>query len=159
MPWLAETSAIGQGGLAAEHMAWKPHMGLVLELRGRARTAWVRELDLAKKWPQPPREKKQPDPNSRKQKKKRAWLAKRSPEPERKSSCEQPEEEYPIGIYLDEIVIWQLGEFKEQGAIEYLQRIANFDPEATTGEPFHRVRASTVRAAEEAIKKIGDKGS
>lgn len=68
--------------------------------------------------------------------------------------AEQPTNEYPIGIYRDEIVIWQLGEFKEQRAIEHLQRIANFEPNAETGEPFHRSRQSTVRAAIAALQKI-----
>jgi hypothetical protein len=67
---------------------------------------------------------------------------------------EQPENEYPIGIYLDEIVIWQLGEFKERRAIEHLQRIVNFNPDKSTGEPFHRARASTISAAETALRKI-----
>src|SRR5215813_10320977 len=36
----------------------------------------------------------------------------------------QPRLEYPIGFYTDEIVIWQLGEFKEVRAVEGLQRAA-----------------------------------
>jgi hypothetical protein len=68
--------------------------------------------------------------------------------------AEQPEHEYPMGAYLDEVVIWQLGEFRERRAREHLQRIVTFNPQATTGEPFHRTRASTVSAAKEALHKI-----
>ncbi len=62
-------------------------------------------------------------------------------------------EEYPIGIYRDEVIVWQLGEFREQRAIRGLERIAKFDPRASTGEPFRRFRASLVKAAEVALKK------
>ncbi|MGD2182195.1 hypothetical protein [Lusitaniella coriacea] len=67
---------------------------------------------------------------------------------------EQPATEYPIGIYLDELVIWQLGEFKEQRAVEHLQRIIHFDPNTESGNAFHRTRHSTVRAARVALEKI-----
>lgn len=67
---------------------------------------------------------------------------------------QQPEEEYPIGIYRDEVVVWQLGEFREARAIEDLERIARFSPRKTTGEPFHRTRASLVQAAERALERI-----
>jgi hypothetical protein len=67
---------------------------------------------------------------------------------------EEPDEEYPIGFYRDEVVVWQLGEFREQRAIQDLERIANFDPRASTGEPFRRSRDLLVKAAEEALMKI-----
>ena len=67
---------------------------------------------------------------------------------------EQPDEEYPIGIYRDEVVLWQLGEFREQRAIHDLERIASFDPRASADEPFRRSRDSLVKAAEEALMKM-----
>ena len=67
---------------------------------------------------------------------------------------EEPKKEYPIGIYRDEVVVWQLGEFREQRATADLKRIAKFDPGASTGEPFQRSRASLVQAAEAALMKI-----
>ena len=69
---------------------------------------------------------------------------------------EQPKEEYPIGIYRDNLVVWQLGEFREQRAIHNLERIASFDPAASTGKPQPRrqTRHSLVQAAEEALRKI-----
>jgi hypothetical protein len=67
---------------------------------------------------------------------------------------EQPNEEYPIGIYRDEVVVWQLGEFREKRAIHNLERIANFDPRASTGEPLRRSRDSLVETVKEALMKI-----
>jgi hypothetical protein len=64
---------------------------------------------------------------------------------------EQPAPEYPIGIYRDEIVVWQLGAFRERRAIPQLQRIASFRPDMTTGEPFHRTRASLGKLARQAL--------
>ena len=72
---------------------------------------------------------------------------------------ESPAVEYPIGDYRDEVVVGQLGEFCEGRAISDLERIASFDPEETTGEPFHRTRVSLVAVAREALRKIeGDEG-
>ena len=67
---------------------------------------------------------------------------------------EQPAREYPIGIYRDELIVWQLGEFRESRAIAHLRRIAEFDAEATTGVPFHRTRTSLVKVARAALAKI-----
>jgi hypothetical protein len=67
--------------------------------------------------------------------------------------AEVPREEYPIGIYLDEIVILELGRLRERRAVERLERIAEFDTETTHG-PFERSRASTVRAARLALARI-----
>jgi len=66
---------------------------------------------------------------------------------------EQPKEEHPIGPYRDEVVVWQLGEFREQRASRSLERIANFDPSASTGKPLRRSRDSLVEAAKEAQMK------
>ena len=66
---------------------------------------------------------------------------------------EQPAVEYPAGVYTDELVVWQLGEFREARAVPELQRIAAFAPELTAG-PFGRTRASLVGAARDALIKI-----
>lgn len=66
----------------------------------------------------------------------------------------QPGAEYPISIYRDEIVVWQVGEFCEACALPEHERIAAFDPELTTGELFHRTRRTPVLAARDAIAKI-----
>jgi hypothetical protein len=62
--------------------------------------------------------------------------------------------EYPFGVYADEVVVWQLGEFREVRAIEGLRRIAGFDPSATGLGPFPRTRQVLVKLAQEAIAKI-----
>ncbi|MEM9508964.1 MAG: hypothetical protein AAGA16_14980 [Cyanobacteria bacterium P01_E01_bin.35] len=67
---------------------------------------------------------------------------------------EKPEAEYPAGIYRDVLIIWQLGEFKEQRAIKRLQRITAFAPNLDTGDPFHRDRQSTIKVAQDALRKI-----
>ena len=68
---------------------------------------------------------------------------------------EQPGEEYPAGIHADELVVWQLGEFRERRAIVDLQRIAAFAPEASGGR-FGRTRESLVGAARDALAKIDE---
>lgn len=67
---------------------------------------------------------------------------------------EQPRTEYPLGIYGDEIVVWQLGEFREKRAVEGLKRIAAFDPGAIAFDPFGHDRKGLVKAACEALAKI-----
>jgi hypothetical protein len=67
---------------------------------------------------------------------------------------EQPASEYPIGIYRDEMVVWQLGEFRETRAVEELQRIAHFDPEAHEAGPFGRTRRKLIATAKDALSKI-----
>jgi hypothetical protein len=68
----------------------------------------------------------------------------------------QPASEYPIGVYADEIVVWQLGELREVRAIDGLRRIAAFDPSTAESGPFGRTRQGLVRLAREAIAKIED---
>jgi hypothetical protein len=67
---------------------------------------------------------------------------------------EQPSSEYPLGIYTDEVVVWQLGEFRETRAVEQLRRVASFDPGSTETGPFERTRQGLVRLAQEALDKI-----
>ena len=67
---------------------------------------------------------------------------------------EVPEEEYPAGLYRDDIIIWQLGEFREKGALSALKRISQFDPNAEAKGKFPRNRAKTVALAKQAIEKI-----
>lgn len=57
----------------------------------------------------------------------------------------------------DDMVIFQLGEYREQRAVEGLKRIAGFDPEAASPDG-QRSRRRTVALAEEALKKISDPG-
>ena len=68
---------------------------------------------------------------------------------------EEPPEEYPAGIYSDEMVVLQLGEFRERRAVAELRRIAAFSPDATAGQ-FDRTREELVEAANEAIAKINE---
>jgi len=62
--------------------------------------------------------------------------------------------EYPIGNYLHEIVVWQLGEFREGRALEGLKGIALFDGVSTQIGPFGRTRDRLVHLACEAVSKI-----
>ena len=68
----------------------------------------------------------------------------------------KPSSEYPMGIYTDETVVWQLGEFREIAAVAGLQRIASFDPRSKEDGPFRRTREDLVRVAREALAKIGE---
>jgi hypothetical protein len=67
---------------------------------------------------------------------------------------EQPASEYPAGMYLDEVVVSQLGEFREPRALDDLRRVAAFDPSATDSGPFGRTRKGLVRMARNAIDRI-----
>ena len=67
---------------------------------------------------------------------------------------EEPTPEYPIGMPADELVVWQLGEFRESRAIRQLQRIASFRPDITEAGPFSRTRQNLVQLAGEALEKI-----
>ena len=67
---------------------------------------------------------------------------------------ERPRTEYPIGFYSDELVVWQLGEFKEPRAAVELRRIGSFNAKSAESGPFGRTRKSLVRLAREALVKI-----
>lgn len=67
---------------------------------------------------------------------------------------EQPRAEYPVGMFTDEGVVWQLGEFRERRAEEGLRRIASFDPQSTESGPFEQTREHLVQLAREALDKI-----
>lgn len=67
---------------------------------------------------------------------------------------ETPEPEYPAAPYRDDIVIWQLGKFREQRAVPDLKRIAAFNPNAASPDPFARTRATTVAYAKQALADI-----
>ena len=67
---------------------------------------------------------------------------------------QQPASEYPFGTYGDEVVVWQLGEFREVRAIAGLRRIANFDPSAKELGPSGRTRQQLVELARGALGKI-----
>lgn len=54
----------------------------------------------------------------------------------------------------EDVVIWQLGEFKETRAIPDLERIAHFDPATQTDDVLRSNRAITVGLAKQALKKI-----
>ena len=62
-------------------------------------------------------------------------------------------EEYPMGSYIDEVVVWQLGEFRESRAAADLRRIAAFSSQPTYGRA-RRTRASEVALAHRALNKI-----
>jgi hypothetical protein len=66
----------------------------------------------------------------------------------------EPRTEYPIGVYTDETVVLQLGEFREERAVEGLRRVAAFDPAAGDTGSFGRTRQGLVRLAHEALAKI-----
>jgi hypothetical protein len=66
---------------------------------------------------------------------------------------EEPETEYPLGVYLDEVVVWQLGEFGEPRAANGLKRISTFSRGASEGR-FGRNRGRLVALADEALGKL-----
>ena len=67
---------------------------------------------------------------------------------------ERPPAEYPIGASLHEVVVWQLGEFRESRALRGLRRVASFDPDAADDTPFNRTNQSLVHVARAALSKI-----
>ena len=67
---------------------------------------------------------------------------------------EEPRREYPMGAYRDEVVVWQLGEFREKRAVPKLERVAGFDPNASAGEPLFRSRKTLVELARRALIRI-----
>jgi len=70
----------------------------------------------------------------------------------------KPTSEYPIGVFADELVVWQLGEFQERRAVAGLQHIASFDPRSEEDGPFKRTRQDLVKFAQEALAKIARAG-
>ncbi|MBZ5654254.1 MAG: hypothetical protein LAO56_03140 [Acidobacteriia bacterium] len=66
---------------------------------------------------------------------------------------QEASEEYPMGSYLDEVVVWQLGEFRESRAAADLRRIAAFSPHLAYGRA-RRTRAHEVALAHQALNKI-----
>jgi len=69
---------------------------------------------------------------------------------------EQPQAEYPAGMYLDEMVVWQLKEFREPRAVPGLQRVIQFEPTKSVLGPLEikRDRKKLVQMAREALNKI-----
>ena len=69
---------------------------------------------------------------------------------------EQPQAEYPAGMYLDEMVVWQLKEFREPRAVPGLQRVTQFDPNKSVLGPLEikRDRKKLLQMAREALNKI-----
>ncbi len=75
---------------------------------------------------------------------------------------EKPRPEYPSSPKFDEVVILQLGLFKEKRAAQDLRRVLTFDPlAAPAGEnPSHQSRIATIARAVEALAQIvGDEAS
>lgn len=67
---------------------------------------------------------------------------------------ENPPQGYPIGPSLDHVIVWQLGEFVERGAIPDLERILRFAESEPGRDPFHASRKNILREAREALTKI-----
>lgn len=65
-----------------------------------------------------------------------------------------PSAEYPLGAAREHTIVWQLGEFGEPRAIDDLERIARFPPQAVAPGPFQAPRRALVDAAREALAKI-----
>ncbi len=65
----------------------------------------------------------------------------------------QPRPEYPFGIPFDEVVIWQLGQFREARAVKGLKRIIEFDSNSSD-EVFGLNRFMTIRTAWESLREI-----
>jgi hypothetical protein len=59
-------------------------------------------------------------------------------------------------MYLDEMVVWQLKEFREPKAVPGLQRVTQFDPTKSVLGPLeiNRDRKKLVQMAREALNKI-----
>lgn len=67
---------------------------------------------------------------------------------------ENPVSGYPLGVPASEMAIWQLGEFREERAIDDLRRIAGYQPEALRdrlGHPWQPLAG----AAQLALAKFG----
>jgi len=70
---------------------------------------------------------------------------------------ERPRTEYPIGIFVEEIVIRQLAEFHEMRAVGQLRRIASFKPDSSDNGILGCDRKYLALLAREALEKIGGK--
>ena len=57
-------------------------------------------------------------------------------------------------MYLDEMVVWQLAEFREKRAVADLRRVAGFNPAKNTGPPLNRTRERLVKLAKDALAKL-----
>lgn len=78
------------------------------------------------------------------------------------ATIEEQPLDYGGNMPWDDMVIWQLGEFREQRALDNLKRIATFNPAtkaaaSATSRGF-RTRQETVRLAQEAANKIQTNG-
>ena len=73
------------------------------------------------------------------------------------SPTAEPRSDYPLGLGLEEVVIWQLGEFREVRAEATLRRIAAFQPPQTEPDPFHRSSEGLTELAREALDKIHER--
>ena len=60
----------------------------------------------------------------------------------------------PVHYVEQLLVVWQLGELREQRAVQRLQRIASFQQDITEAGPFSRTRQNLVQLAQEALDKI-----
>ncbi|MEK6249116.1 MAG: hypothetical protein N2C12_13110, partial [Planctomycetales bacterium] len=67
---------------------------------------------------------------------------------------ERPNSEYALGSDIEEVVVWQLGEFREARAVDQLNFIASFDPSSTGRGLIGRTREELVALAREALAKI-----
>jgi hypothetical protein len=66
---------------------------------------------------------------------------------------EPPVDEYPASASCDEVVVWQLGEFREARGADELRRIAAFSLDVADGR-FGGRRETLVEAAKEALSKM-----
>jgi len=75
---------------------------------------------------------------------------------------DEPKEEHSPPHFQDAIIVWQLGEFREERAVPSLRRILAFESEssrAETWDPQTQSPRSLIRAARAALTKIsGDHG-
>ncbi len=63
-------------------------------------------------------------------------------------------QEYPIGYYCEEVVVWQLGEFKEKRARQGLRHLITLDETAIRRSSLEKDRRRLAELADEALRKI-----
>lgn len=68
--------------------------------------------------------------------------------------AEPPGLEYPLGASSRELVVWQLGEFREERARARLEQIVGFEPGLAELHPFGATNQNLIHAAREALEKI-----